>query len=702
MPARPDLPPEVLRAIRPATWHALFAARGYPSPVAASTFTAKSATPASVLSAIASALARASSPLPPLLAHALFLIPAFATDIGRIDIYDAADALGFATRWPDAISPADLIATLLAVSVTDARVHELVRTAKVARDRAFRPRATLVYVGAPQGDPNVGEPSQYVPTWRDAFGTWARSRDFGAVVEVEAGVSAGVLSWEIVHEDRWTAPFLAAASPILPQRTLRSHRVTYEPARRCLKIVTDALEAATPLARIAGTVLFGAGRHFLDPPAVNLWTLQEHGAGALLVPELAGKLTMSAIGGTWHSGKDHAITPRGRDFFKALQRYKIRIEGGRLDLLTLRAQLPAGVTGPAQCDVALCPPHLVTVSEPELASLMDEFLDGAKITNPAPRPRDFFSLQPWIESRAAWIEVEGQEGFYALLARGLLRADRTNRTVAPPEHPHAGRTATAYPLGEGSKKYLAWSPDRTVAPFIVTEEDLVLYALSFEKLAATIAAALGLAGQASKLDDDGVLLCGRRELGPTHVVYSLATRPVRMATVARLIEAAGHGHAILIGPEGRRQELGIRQLAMPKLAGPWEPLLAATVRALKLEKSVNTTVYAPAQARVVLHRATKRVWIDRVLCTKITEAHFLLLEILVMNAGQAVDTKDIAQHIAKGNQHADTTRRAVESLPVAIERSFAAVGKAVPGDLKGFIGRPKLGRYVLGVAGFVD
>jgi hypothetical protein len=79
-----------------------------------------------------------------------------------------------------------------------------------------------------------------------------------------------------------------------------------------------------------------------------------------------------------------------------------------------------------------------------------------------------------------------------------------------------------------------------------------------------------------------------------------------------------------------------------------------------------------------------------------------LLEILVMNAGQAVDTKDIAQHIAKGHQHADTTRRAVESLPVAIEKSFAAVGKAVPGDLKGFIGRPKLGRYVLGVTGFID
>jgi hypothetical protein len=58
---------------------------------------------------------------------------------------------------------------------------------------------------------------------------------------------------------------------------------------------------------------------------------------------------------------------------------------------------------------------------------------------------------------------------------------------------------------------------------------------------------------------------------------------------------------------------------MPKLGGPWEPLLGAIVRALKLEAHVETTLYAPADARVVLHRATMRVWIDGVLCAALTE-----------------------------------------------------------------------------------
>jgi hypothetical protein len=56
----------------------------------------------------------------------------------------------------------------------------------------------------------------------------------------------------------------------------------------------------------------------------------------------------------------------------------------------------------------------------------------------------------------------------------------------------------------------------------------------------------------------------------------------------------------------------LRQIAMPKLAGPWEPLLGAIVRAPKLEAYVETTLYAPADARVVLHRATMRVWLDGV------------------------------------------------------------------------------------------
>ena len=205
---------------------------------------------------------------------------------------------------------------------------------------------------------------------------------------VSAHAVSGVLHYEIAHEDRATTLFVDGAPRVV--RPLRSHAMTYEPAARWLAITTDCMEAVTPLATIAGAVFFGRPRHFLDTPAIDLWKLQELGAAALSVRELAGKVTVSAINATWQSGKPHTVTLHGPDFFKALDRYKIRIEGGGLDLFTLRGKLPANDGGPAQCDVVLRPPHLLSMSEPEAAPLMREFLDYAHITNPetAASPRD--------------------------------------------------------------------------------------------------------------------------------------------------------------------------------------------------------------------------------------------------------------------------------------------------------------------------
>jgi hypothetical protein len=272
--------------------------------------------------------------------------------------------------------------------------------------------------------------------------------------------------------------------------------------------------------------------------------------------------------------------------------------------------------------------------------------------------------------------------------------------VAPPSHPYAGRTATAHPL-RGSK-FIAWSADATIAPFVVEEKDLVVYALSFPHLARTIAAALGLDGPAEKLDEDGVLYCGRRTLATTHALVFVPTRPIRPATVARLREAAEHGHAVLVTPAGRMREQGLREISMPKLAGPWQPLLGALVRALRVEAYVDTTLYATPGARVVLHRSTQRMWLDGVACTLVTELQFRLLELLVVHAGQPVHTKDIAAHITRGNFHEDTTRRAIEGLLGAIGKSFTAQKKKAPKDLRDLIGMPRRGYYALQVAGFVD
>jgi hypothetical protein len=328
-----------------------------------------------------------------------------------------------------------------------------------------------------------------------------------------------------------------------------------------------------------------------------------------------------------------------------------------------------------------------------------ELLDYAKIMKPAPRRRDFF-LPPAVDRLPrGWIAAEGESGVAQLIASGVLKHDPSNRTVAPPDHPHAGPTARAYPL-RGSK-FIAWSPDPTIAPFVVDEKDLIVYALSFERLAVVVAEALGLEGPASAIDDDRVLYCGRRELGPTYVLVFILTRPIRAATSVRLREAASYGHAVLITPEGRMREHGLRQIAMPKLAGPWQPLIGAIVRALHLEAFVDATVYAPPDARVVLHRATTRLWIDGVLCGALTELHFRLLDFLITHAGKPMHTKELAEYIAQGRPHEDTTRKTIESFLVAMTKNFKHAKKPVPKDLRSFITKPRLAHYTLRVPGFV-
>jgi hypothetical protein len=684
---RATLPPEIIASIALPTWHALFAAFGAPR--------GTSSSPAAH-DVIAVALRKAD--LEPALARALHTIAAFAVEQGRVDIYNAAAALRYAALPHDATSPADLVARLIVRAAADAKAAELLAAAQILRDRAFRPRAMYVFIGKDGVDPEVGEPTQYVDAFTCEVTTWAALRGFGAVTAVNAAAAAGVLSWEILHEGR--AETLLLDSGIVIARPQRSHLVEYDARARRLRITTDCMEAVAPLASAAGVVLFDDVLHFTSSAAVDLYLVQQQGAAALAPKALAGKLKTTAIGGTWHSGKDHAVTPRGTDFFRAIQRYKIRIEGGRLDVLTLRSTRTRADDGPAQCDVVLGPPHLLRVSEPELAPLVYELLDEARITNPAPRIRDFMALQPWIGSRAWWIDAVGEEGFAWLLDRGLLVADRANRMVAPPGQPFGDRTATAYPFGRS--RFLAVSPDPIVPPFVVTEDDLVVHALSFERLAAHVAKELGLEDPAAGLDDDGVLRCGRRMLGPAMVVLYLLTRPVRPATEQRLRDEAGHGHAILILPEGRMRKNVLRQLPMPRLAGPYRPLLGAAVRGLRLESQVETTLYAPEGTRIVVHRATMRVWIDGVLCEHVTEMHVRLLEVLIEHEGQLVHTKDIAEHVAQGDQHVDTTRRAVESFYAAVEKSFKALKKKPPKDLRALVSMPKHGKYRLEATGFVD
>jgi hypothetical protein len=182
----------------------------------------------------------------------------------------------------------------------------------------------------------------------------------------------------------------------------------------------------------------------------------------------------------------------------------------------------------------------------------------------------------------------------------------------------------------------------------------------------------------------------------------LPTRPIRRATEKRLSEAAESGHAVLVVPEGRIKGGALRQLPMPNLAAPWFPLLGGIVRAFALQSKVETFLYAPADARVVLHRATTRMWVDRVLCKQVTDKAFKAIEALIVHQGQAVHSKEIAHFIAGRLANDDTTRKAVNAFKAAVKRAYRRAKKRIPADLDDFVDTPRHGHWSLTVKGFVD
>jgi hypothetical protein len=699
----PIVPLEILGSIRPSTYRLLFDACGYPP-----TLPVDKCASATLDTIVAALRPEATcKDCPDDLARALITAMSFANEPGRVHVYNAAEALGYEPRWPEATSPADLIALVLAASATDDSALELLEAAQILRDRDFRQWATLIYVGLASVDPHIGDPSQYVDAWRREVAAWCKSRDFGAVLDVRVHTGGTKVTYEILHEDRIQTDVLVAPKTgkisTSTRRPVRTHFVTYDHSRRRLANTTDCMEAATPIAMMAGVVLFGNPLHFFVETALDLSVLQRKGKEALEVHSLSDRMTAIAIAGTWGSGKDHAMTPRGADMFKAFARYKIRIDGGLLAQATLRATRTAASArdgGPPGCDVAIRPPHQLTIAEPELAQLLEQFLDRAHITDPEPQLRDFFTLQPWIDTRAVWELTLGKKGFSDLLRRGILKELEKNRFVAPPGAPLGGRSAIAHHLR--GDKFLACDPDPTIAPFIVRAKDLVLYALQFGAFAAFVAGELGLQGGAEDLDDDGVLYFGRRELGGVDVFVYLLTRPIGDATVDRLRDATKPGHAVLFVPSARVTKGNLAQLPMPGLAEPWSPMLGPLVRALGVESRVETYLYAPQDARIVLHGKTQRMWIDRVLCSKMTAQGFRVVEALLEASGQRAHTKDIAQHVAPGAEGEETTVKAIVAFRTGAAKSFREAKVKRPKDLEGFIESSNSGFHRLLVKGYLE
>ena len=700
----PVLCAETLYAIRPATLARFFRAFGAPRGLAIP----DDSSPLHI-SAIEDALVR--SALTDDLAERFAVVEAFACDAGRIALYEAARALSYAHAahgWRSYVSAADQACGVVCDAASDEAAREVLDCASIRMARSFPHRTWYQFVARAEGDDAraIGEPTQYLARLMAASAAWTEATDRGPWQRWRAFGDLRKCHFEYSHEDWAAGPVLASAAnafdPTAPPslgiaRPIRSHLVSYDAPSARLFVWTAMPNVVLDLVEIFAREVFGDPDFFFATAAVSLDPLQERSLDGKL-PTFGAHIARSTlIGFTWDSLLGHTLAPRGTDALAAARAYGVGVEGGALRQATIRAETAPGVRGPRSADLAIRPPYTVTCSEASLAAPMLREADELGVTRPSAERRDWWRFAPHKHTRDEWRGLPESD---ELVRRGAIVDGARGRHAAHPRHKHAGRVAAAYAIGRRGMNY-AVAEDRVLSAFLVSDAELVVCSLDWAKVATWIAGELALSGGKHLVADDGMIALGALDLPPTRAHVLLCTRaPTASALDVRRKEASPE-HAVFVVPDGRALPKGFAHVGLASLAGPYRALVAPIVRELGLQNVVSPTLYAPKDARLVLHRATKQAYFDGVLLARVNEAMFNMLHFFATNAARTVSAREIAGAISAKSDYDALARKTIAAFDAAVVASFRAAKVKAPKDARRVIGMEKHGQYRLGVTVFV-
>jgi hypothetical protein len=341
-------------------------------------------------------------------------------------------------------------------------------------------------------------------------------------------------------------------------------------------------------------------------------------------------------------------------------------------------------------------------------------------------PDDVTTLLPLVHPEWRWRELVGAEGLDAMLDAGVLEevAGVATRRAAGPSMRWVGRSAIAFPLFRPSRPIGAPDPDapkyardfvrafqraneelgRLTAYYVVpddwsiravtvSQDEMEMLRLSLGALLRKGRREMGLErGERPKLPK-GVLWVGelRIEQGVARVFYVVRAAPSEAdrAAIGRAItKATGFGRAAALVPAGRKLGRDFVELELTVAeqlgAASWRSKMRDAAKALGIEDQVPAQLLAPEDARLVVDPRRERAVLDGVTLEAMGESGYRLLLALAQRGDSAepVPTGVTDRAISGARESDGAPRNAVWRMPGWLERSFAAVGKAVPDDVK--------------------
>jgi hypothetical protein len=470
-------------------------------------------------------------------------------------------------------------------------------------------------------------------------------------------------------------------------------------ATRRLRVAAATYAHAGVIVSALGEIVAADARFFRAVPIVSLRALQRSNGAVFIPGDLASSIArVRVIDCDWDSGRAIAIGLRGSDVPKDAGALGLRVDSGRLHHATLRVEM---TRAPHRCDVTLQPPNEIAYSEPSCEPLVRALLEANGVLGEDDAPRDLWSLDPWTPSNAEARAFFG-DAFLGLRDDRILVRSRS-RAVAHPEHPEAGRVLIAFPIEGEEGAWYGVSEAGAVPSCTLRDADLVTWRIKMKPLGERIARALRLTGDVRVFARGGVVDLGWIKIGPAKARLFLITRaPVDPATLGAWLRLrAMPGHVVLLVPPGRTTGTGLAEVEMANVAGPYEALLADAARALGLAKHIDPLLAAPASARVVIHRASRRFWFDGVLVHPLPEQAYRLAEILAMRAGAAMNVKELGRLLSANRSDDAITRQAKRALMKAIAASFAREKRVLPKDAARVVESAVRGEVRMGVEAFV-
>ncbi len=604
----------------------------------------------------------------------------FGDDLGRFALVEAGIARGRdLAKWPLDEPAESLVARLVVARVTSAELRRVWARARIRRDRfhasvpsfdllAPSPRAP---VAAAAREPRLRA------TLRAVFG-----RDLVDVMIVEDEATGAIHAAAIVRGRARAGVALDGHGAIArrPVRELESLRFDYDPdaghdAAR-VAIQTRAPERLFALGAAIGEALFESPAYFASKPSFSFKVLQNGGAASVERARLPdGVARVDVVGAQADTLAGARIETRGE---AALAVLAGAARGGYFTRTTTRFTL-VGEARPVDAFLQL--PHRLDVASRTYARLVRRALAALGWMDPGALPDDSWTLAPFAHPEWRWIEILGEDGFRALAHAKLLVKKRGARLLGA-ELRRLGFSYVTFPVpGEPGVRY-ALSDDLSAPARDVREEELVVWELDSAGLAERMRRELDARPAERPLV--GAMDLGVAALGSVRVRFVYAMRAVDPDFAARAALACTKGEVLVVlVPVGRRVGDGLRhvELSLAEQLGvaPVRGVLARVAEALEID---DAPPWQLSSARVVVERATERVWIDGVLMTALAVRSYKMIECLALAAGRVVPPKEVAEHIAgKGANLDEVARKVRTDLVRRVAESFRAAGRSAPKDV---------------------